>query len=90
MPFGPLRSTRLLAARSYYTRLTLLWMYSVAWASTVVLLALHWEGVSTLMKFGLIPLLVLGTPSVSDLFQTHTEYTAKWERDNSVGGRSEQ
>jgi len=82
MPFGPLRSTRLLGARSYHSRLIALWIYSIAWTASVVLLALYWAGVSTPMRIALTPLLVLGVPTIGDLFQTHADYKERWERAN--------
>ena len=86
MPFGPLRSTRLLGAREYQVHLVRYWIYSTAWAATAVLLAIYWGAVSTLLKFVLVPLIIFGTPAISDLFQTYTKYTAKWHHDNAAGG----
>ena len=86
MPFGPLRSTRLLDAKNYYRRFLMLWVYSVAWMVVVVLFALEWyTTVGVPMKIALVVLLVLGTPTVGDLFQTYAVYVAKWEQENKNG-----
>jgi hypothetical protein len=51
-----------------------------------VSLAVYWEAVSTLLKVVLVPLIIFGTPAISDLFQTYTEYASKWHGDNPAGG----
>jgi len=84
--FGPLRSTRLLGAREYQVHLVRYWMYSVAWAATAVLLTIHWGSMNTLLKFVLVPLVILGTPAIGDLFQTYAKYTAQWHEDNGADG----
>jgi hypothetical protein len=75
--FGPLRSTRLLGPREYQVHLVRYRVYSVAWAATSVMLAIYWGEVMTLLKFVLVPLIVLGTPAIgvffSDIRQVHSQ-----------------
>ncbi len=86
MPFGPLRLTQRFGAGQYYVRLVVLWMYSIVWTAAVASLAVYWDEVNLPMKIVLVPLLVLGTPTIGDLFQSYAKYSAKWERDNAAGG----
>ena len=63
-------------------------MYSIAWTGVVISLAVYWASVNVPIRIVLIPLLVLGTPTVGDLFQTYEQYKARWGRDKAAGGDS--
>ena len=83
MPFGPLRSTALLDHSRYRVRLLLLWVYGIAWLVLSVSFAMSWhDAVSTPIKVVVVVVIVLGTPTISDLFQSYARYRDKWQKEN--------
>jgi hypothetical protein len=88
--FGPLRATTLLGPKQYHVFLVRMWVYSLAWAVTLVLLTTLWKDTSAPLKFVLVLLLIVGTPSIQDLFQTYGAYKARWETENNGERRERQ
>lgn len=81
--FGPLRTTKLLTSQQYWRRLTLLWVYSLAWIAGIAALATYWRKLPWPVSLILAIILMLGTPALSDMLRSYAQYRQKWERDNA-------
>ena len=73
--------TRCLSAKQFSLRLLGYWIYTVCWLGALVWIAFFWQA-SFLVKCAMLMVLVVGTPTVRDLFHTYAEYTALWKESN--------
>jgi hypothetical protein len=57
------------------------WIYTVLWLVAGVFVYYFWETTVLAKSLATIPL-VIGTPSLSDLFETYPQYERKWREGN--------
>lgn len=55
------------------------WIYSLLWAVLVWWVTYRWHG-TLLARWMVFPILIIGTPALSDLFQSYRGYLADWEQ----------
>jgi hypothetical protein len=66
----------------------ILWLYSIGWAATAISFLFQWHvAVPMYAKVAVVVVLVLGTPSLSDLFQSYSSYSERWKQENARSPR---
>jgi len=71
-------SKSLLSKKVYYAFNILAWCYSIAWLSCLLFVWYYWE--TTLwIKIALNLVLIVVTPSLSDLTKSYGQYKKEWQ-----------
>jgi hypothetical protein len=73
-PFAYLKGKSVRSRRSYAVYITILWLYSLLWLAALVATYLFWADLNKAVKVIVSLLLIVGTPSATDLFEPYDRY----------------
>ncbi len=72
------KKTEPLSKSKYWIINIILWLYTILWFSALIFTWYSWD-VSFLYKFVVTAILVIGTPTLSDLIKSYGKYKDEWE-----------
>ncbi len=69
------KGNKTLSRRGYTIIIGGLWVYTILWCALLAYLWFNWDTTVLLHKIVLTILLIIGTPAITDLFQSYEQYT---------------
>ena len=72
------KKTEPMSRPKYWIINIVLWLYTILWFSVLIFIWYGWD-VSFWYKFVVTIILVIGTPTLSDLIKSYEKYKKEWE-----------
>jgi hypothetical protein len=88
---GKIRRSNPPSLYGYYWIQVISWVYSILWISSLAATWIYWDSLGILAKASISLVLIILTPSVSDLFEPYSKYVDRWKElhPDKLGSREE-